>query len=121
MAWSCKCLWASLASLALSNARRPRRVYSAVSVSFSSSSLRSLSLALRNALNSLWASSHGAGELLEVQAQGQFQLGLVFGFLAGQQLVAVQVNQALAAVLPICHWPCRGRGWLPSAHGSDGH
>lgn len=44
---------------------------------------------------------HGAGELLEIQAQGQFQLGLVFGFLAGQQLVAVQVDQALAAVLQL--------------------
>lgn len=44
---------------------------------------------------------HGAGELFEVQAQGQFQLGLVFGFLAGQQLIAVQVDQALAAVLQL--------------------
>ncbi|RMT64097.1 hypothetical protein ALP43_200256 [Pseudomonas azotoformans] len=42
---------------------------------------------------------HRTGELFEVQAQGQFQLGLVFGFLAGQQLVAVQVDQALPAVL----------------------
>ncbi len=70
-------------------------------MSFSSSSLRSLSLALRKALNSLLRQQRRAGELFEVQAQGQLQLGLVFGFLARQQLVAVQVDQALPAVLQL--------------------
>ena len=42
---------------------------------------------------------HGTGELFEVQAQACFELDLVIPFLAGQQLVAVQVTQALAAGL----------------------
>ncbi|MNO94127.1 hypothetical protein D3C76_857400 [compost metagenome] len=42
---------------------------------------------------------HGPGELFEIQAQCGFELGLVFTFLAGQQLILIEVAQALAAGL----------------------
>ena len=44
---------------------------------------------------------HGAGELFEVQPQPRFELDLVITFLAGQQLIAVQIAQALAAGLEL--------------------
>ncbi len=54
---------------------------------------------------------HGPGELFEVQAQGRFELGLVFAFLARQQLIVVQVPQALAAGLQLA------AGFFPGAIG----
>ncbi|MNS26737.1 hypothetical protein D3C72_586700 [compost metagenome] len=44
---------------------------------------------------------HGTGELFEVQPQRGFELSLVFAFLAGQQLVLIDVPQALAAGLQL--------------------
>jgi len=44
---------------------------------------------------------HRTGELFEVQAQARFELDFVIAFLAGQQLIAVQVAQTLAAGLQL--------------------
>ncbi|MET3717512.1 hypothetical protein ABMD26_003760 [Pseudomonas sp. PvP001] len=44
---------------------------------------------------------HRTGELLEVQPQAGFQQLLVFTFLAGEQLVIVQIAQRLPAVLQL--------------------
>jgi hypothetical protein len=44
---------------------------------------------------------HGAGELFKVQAQRGFELGLVFAFLTGQQLILIDIAQALATDLQL--------------------
>ncbi|MNS01879.1 hypothetical protein D3C72_331710 [compost metagenome] len=44
---------------------------------------------------------HGAGELFEVQAERSFQLSFVFTFLAGEQLILIDVAQALPAGLQL--------------------
>ena len=54
---------------------------------------------------------HGAGELLEVQAQYGFELGFEFDFLAGQQLILIDVAQALATGLQLA------AGFFPGAVG----
>ncbi|MNH89105.1 hypothetical protein D3C81_623020 [compost metagenome] len=44
---------------------------------------------------------HGTGELFEVQSQRGFELSLVFTFLAGQQLILIDIAQALATGLQL--------------------
>ncbi|MNM74800.1 hypothetical protein D3C81_865650 [compost metagenome] len=44
---------------------------------------------------------HRAGELFEIQPQRGFELSLVFAFLAGEQLILIDVTQALAAGLQL--------------------
>ncbi len=44
---------------------------------------------------------YGAGELLEVQAQRGFELGFVFAFLAGEQLILIDVAQTLPTGLQL--------------------
>ena len=57
---------------------------------------------------------HCTGELLEVQAQARFELDLVITFLAGQQLVVVQITQALAAGLQLAGGLFTGTIGLPA-------
>ncbi|MNU95406.1 hypothetical protein D3C71_854200 [compost metagenome] len=57
---------------------------------------------------------HRAGELFEIQPQRGFELSLVFAFLAGEQLILIDVTQALAAGLQLASGLVPGAIGLPA-------